>query len=41
MVSTDWSRTTKRLVIVGLVIILLLLAFAHRNFQREEVIFRS
>ena len=30
MVSTDWSRTTKRLVIVGLVIILLLLLYVFR-----------
>ncbi|RPI58066.1 MAG: AI-2E family transporter, partial [Chloroflexi bacterium] len=30
MVSTEWSRTTKRLVIVGLVIILLLLLYVFR-----------
>lgn len=30
MVSTEWSRTTKRLVIVGLVIILLLLLYIFR-----------
>ena len=31
MVSTEWSRTTKRLVIVGLVIILLLLLYVFRT----------
>ncbi len=31
MVSTDWSRTTKRLVVVGLVIILLLLLYVFRD----------
>lgn len=30
MISTEWSRTTKRLVIVGLVIILLLLLYVFR-----------
>ncbi len=31
MVSTQWSRTTKRLVIVGLVVILLLLLYLFRD----------
>ncbi|MGD8735987.1 MAG: hypothetical protein PVJ85_04450 [Anaerolineae bacterium] len=31
MVSTEWSRTTKRLVVVGLIIVLLLTLYIFRT----------
>ncbi len=31
MISTEWSRTTKRLVVVGLIIVLLLLLYVFRS----------